>query len=357
MNAETLKRRILAQDMENVHLHTGSVWSKLEGSHIFLTGGTGFFGKWLLHSVRHVIESEDRNIKVTVLTRNPEIFSNDQPELYAFENFSYLTGDIQTFKSPNLDFTHLIHSAADSSDHILRTDPIRMFESIVGGAQRVLEFSRQCRVKRLLWVSSGAVYGMPADSECEYSEDWEGQGVDCLEVNSAYTIAKRSGEMLCTLYQSQWGIDVSIARCFTFIGPYLSLTANYAIGNFINDVLNGTKITIKGSGEEVRSYLYASDLAAWLWSLLVFGEKGSVINVGSDNAVSIYQVAEKVVQVLGGKGIIVQNKPSAKKVIARYIPSIERAKSDYGLRCTVDLSEAIRRTAITNGWKSLAKIE
>ena len=352
MNAETLKTRILAQDMESVHHHAGSVWPELEGSHIFLTGGTGFFGKWLLHSIKHVIESEDFNIKITVLTRNPELFCNAEPALYAFENFSFITGDIQTFEVPNLDFTHLIHSAADSGDHVLRTDPIRMFESIVGGAQRVLEFARRCRVKRLLWVSSGAVYGVPTDPKDEFSEDWGGQGVNCLEVSSAYTVAKRAGEMLCTLYQNQWGVDVSIARCFTFVGPYLPLTVNYAIGNFINDALEGRKITIKGSGQEVRSYLYASDLAVWLWSLLVFGQKGSVINVGSDEAVSIYQVAEEVVKVLSGKGIIVQNIPPTKKVIPRYVPSIERAKFDYGLRSTVDLSEAIRRTAITNGWKS-----
>ena len=225
-----------------------------------------------------------------------------------------------------------------------------MFTSIVSGAQRILDFSRHTRVGRLLSISSGAIYGNQIRHNRELSEDWEGEAVNSLKVESAYIEAKRASEMLCTLYQSQFDVDVSIARCFTFIGPYLPLDANYAIGNFIEDAMNGRTLTIKGTGKEKRSYLYISDLIVWLWSLLVNGKHGTAINVGSDHPVSIYDLAKEVEKVLGGKGVILQNIPPKKPTVAHYIPSVERAKTEYGLINSVPLSEAIRRTAIWNGW-------
>jgi dTDP-glucose 4,6-dehydratase len=158
--------------------------------------------------------------------------------------------------------------------------------------------------------------------------------------------------MLCTVYGHQRSVHTTIARCFSFIGPGLPLDANYAIGNFIRDALVGRQVLIKGSGREKRSYLYTSDLIIWLLTLLVRGEKSSVVNVGSDKAYSISEVADTVSRVLDGKGVDQSEEARRARVRDDYVPSVEVAYDQYGLRQTVSLGDGVRRTAICMGWKA-----
>ena len=344
---------IFDEDLQRIQKQAGAIWQELDNSHIFLTGGTGFFGRWLLHSMKHAIDTIGLNIRITILTRNPESFGSEEPDLETYSRFHFLSGDIRDFSFPRGEFTHLIHGAADSSDHVLRSDPLRMFNSIVLGANRVLDFATDSKIPRILFLSSGAVFGDQSSEFNKIPDDWEGKGLDCLNIRNAYAEAKRTSEMLCTIYQDQFGLNISIARCFAFLGPYLPLDANYAIGNFISDVLGGRTIMMKGDGSEVRSYLYASDLVVWLWTLLARGEPGETINVGSDDAISINNVAKEVARTLGVGDVSVQGDPGKQRKNSRYVPSVVRAREKYGLSSTVSISDAIWRTAIWYGWKPL----
>ena len=141
------------------------------------------------------------------------------------------------------------------------------------------------------------------------------------------------------------GLDVKIARCFSFVGQYLDRTIYYAIGNFIQNCLDGDPIIINGDGTPLRSYLYADDLVEWLFAILERVKSGRPYNVGSDHALSILELAERVRRVLGTRNeIIVKGRPEPGAKPSVYVPDIGRAQGELGLSVSVSLDEAIRRT-------------
>src|ERR1700677_3124846 len=133
---------------------------------------------------------------------------------------------------------------------------------------------------------------------------------------------------MCVLYQKTAhakGVEfeAKIARCWAFCGPHLPLDAHFAIGNFIGDVLAGRAIAIGGDGTPRRSYLYAADLAVWLWTILFRGPALMPINVGSAHDVSIRELAEIVARTLApGTEIRVAKEAVPGAAPARYVPSV-----------------------------------
>ncbi|MBA7696316.1 dTDP-glucose 4,6-dehydratase [subsurface metagenome] len=168
---------------------------------------------------------------------------------------------------------------------------------------------------------------------------------DSTHSMSAYGQAKRMAELLCSIYQNQHGLEVVIARCFAFVGPYLNLDIHYAVGNFIRDGLNGKTIQVLGDGSPLRSYLYAADLAIWLWTILLKGQSGRAYNVGSDKEINIADLALRVSKYFPQRPEVkIAQTPVPSKAPERYVPCIDRAKKELKLQCWIELDEAIRRT-------------
>jgi len=219
-----------------------------------------------------------------------------------------------------------------------------MFETIVSGTRRTLEFACRCDARRFLLTSSGAVYGPQPEDMLLTPEEYSG-GPDASSPRSAYAEGKRAAELLCAVYTKQHGLQATIARCFAFVGPYLPLNAHFAVGNFIRDGLRGGPIGILGDGTPFRSYLYASDLAIWLWTILLRGQPMRPYNVGSEVALTIKEVAQLVSEeFLPAVPIQVARLPIAGTPAERYVPAVTRANAELGLRMTVPLGDAIRRT-------------
>jgi dTDP-glucose 4,6-dehydratase len=142
------------------------------------------------------------------------------------------------------------------------------------------------------------------------------------------------------------GLDVKIARCFAFVGPYLPRTIHYAIGNFIQNCLDGGPIVINGDGTPLRSYMYADDLVEWLFAILERGESGRAYNVGSDEMLSIKELAKKVREVLvGDNEIVVKERPPI-GLPSVYVPYVKRIREELGCEIKVTLEDAIKRSSI-----------
>ena len=348
----------LARDFEiafSAHPELLEAFSKLNRPHFFITGGTGFFGCWLLESLVWLREKYQWDLQATVLTRDPARFVAKCPHLANHTFIRFHTGDICDFKFPQGQFTHLIHAATEASAQLNSENPLLMFDTITDGTRRALDFAVHGKISRFLLVSSGAVYGKQGADVTHVSESDRG-GPDSLSSQASYAEGKRVAEYLCGRYSDRTEVKAVIARCFAFVGPYLPLDIHFAIGNFIRDAKAGGPIVVKGDGTPLRSYLYGADLVVWLWTSLLRGIPGRAYNVGSEDAISIADLARTVAEVISPqieikKGITVPPDSHHSKALAgalapeRYVPSTQRARTELKLKQTFDLRESIRRTA------------
>jgi len=330
------------QDLEHVLTHAARAWEDLRGARLFVTGGTGFFGRWMLESLLKANDELGLGALATVLTRDPDRFAAAAPHVAGHEAVTLIPGDVTNFAFPAGDRTHVLHMATEAGPDL---SPIASFRTAVAGTERVLAFAGLSGARKLLLTSSGAVYGrQPAELDRLF-EDYAGAPAP-NEATAGYGHGKRAAEYLCSVAAAETDLEAKIARCFAFVGPLLPLDANFAIGNFIRDALDRDRIEVNGDGTARRSYLYAADLAVWLWTILVRGESGRPYNVGSEADLSIAELADLVAGVIRPDIPIRFASPATPGVPpARYVPSTERAAHELQLDARVSLEAAVRRTA------------
>ena len=263
----------------------------LSGRSLFITGGTGFFGKWLLEVFIYInkqIKDPQKKIKISVLSRNYLKFQKDYS--YLCNDIQFYLGDIETFEFPKEKFNIIIHAATVTDINLHKKYPMQTLLSITNGLKRVLDFATFANVEKILFISSGAVYGKQPHHILKMEETYNGSP-DLSSVLSAYGEGKRLSELMGNIFQAETKIEFISARCFAFAGHYISLDRSFAFGNFLNNVRCGKPIIIKGDGLSYRSYLYAGDLIIWLIKILVYGKSGEAYNVGSDEEIMIKDLA------------------------------------------------------------------
>jgi nucleoside-diphosphate-sugar epimerase len=335
---------VSTEDKDHILRHTSSLWEELRNNKLFVTGGTGFFGSWLLESFAFSNRELNLNAKLTVLSRDPGNFRSKAPHLFNDPSISFHQGDIRTFEFPKGEFPYVIHAAAETRILTNNENSLLAFDTIVNGTRHLLDFAQSHGTKNLVLISSGAVYGTQPPSLSHIPENHTG-APNPLQIGSVYGEGKRAAELLCHIYSMKYDLQIKIARCFAFVGPHLPLNAHFAIGNFIMDAINGRPILVKGDGSPLRSYLYASDLAIWIWKILIKGEPGQVYNVGSGQAISIKSLAYKISQMVTPPvPINIQVPVQSTGKPQRYVPSIKKAEKELDLKVWVNLAEGILKT-------------
>lgn len=337
-----MSKDISLEDLTHILQRLTNLQEELRGKRIFLSGGTGFFGKWLLESFVLINRQYGLGAKLAVLSRNPEKFLSEYPKIRAFQEISFIQGDIRNFTYPAGHFDYVIHAATTSSVPIPDEE---MKSVILDGTRRILDFTAISGAKKMLFISSGAVYGTQPPELEHITEDFmNSPGFE--EPESAYGRGKLHSERLCLEYAAMDRFGITIARCFAFVGPYLPLNAHFAVGNFILDCLEKRPIIIKGDGTPFRSYMYAADLAVWLWTILANGLSGRAYNVGSDKAVSIAELAAEINQRYGGgqNEVRILQSPPRNVLPPRYVPDISRAKRELRLTLDFDLRQSLEKT-------------
>jgi nucleoside-diphosphate-sugar epimerase len=332
----------LSEDLNGILEQAEDDLSALDGGRLFITGGTGFIGKWLLEALLWSRKQRSKGPTVEVLTRTPERFVESSPHLA--KNVLLVRGNVLEAKGLMTAPDFIIHAATPASAVLNSENPRLMFDTIVDGMRNVLEMAVSGSNPRMLFTSSGAVYGRQPPDLSHVPESFMGAPDPLLPAN-AYHEGKRAAELLGAITTAQGVADVVTGRLFAFVGPHLPIDTHFAVGNFIRDALSGGPVVVGGDGTPVRSYQYAADMVVWLLALLVRGEPGRAYNVGSEKEVDIATLARTVVSQVGGNAVEIHGTPVPGKLAERYVPDCSRSQLELGLVNHVDLEEAIRRTA------------
>jgi dTDP-glucose 4,6-dehydratase len=277
-----------------------------------------------------------------VLTRDPARVEPRFARAVETGVLALVAGDVRTFDCdvrPDVVINAATPTAREAQD------PSLVADVIVNGAANVLRFAARSGKIPVLFTSSGAVYGRQPPSLERIPETYPG-APDHLDPRFAYHEAKRMAELLHVAAGRASGIVPKIARLFAFVGPHLPLDQHFAVGNFVRDALRGGPIVVTGDGTALRSYLYASDMTAWLWQILGTGKAERPYNVGSGDAISIAGTAGAVAAAAGlaPRDVEVRGLPVEGALPERYVPNVERAASELGLRQAVPFEAALGRT-------------
>lgn len=318
-----IRHSIPQQELRYICEHAGNDCQQLREARIFLTGCTGFLGKWIVESLLWAGETLDLDLRLFVLTRSVAALREAMPHWSDHAALRLFEGDVLSWHpSSPLGITHMIHGANYCQTG--RQDwALRHMDTAICGTRRMLDLAAAEGCRNALLLSSGAVYGLSRrGGEPPYREQEDGPRAYLREAN-VYAVCKYFAEMYAAVLGLQHGIRIPIARLFTFAGRHMPLQRRQALGSFLLDVRQGKDITVAGDGTAVRSYMHAADMVICLLALLLHGKHGTPYNVGSAEAVSIKALAEKVATASGG-GLAVRilGAPAPGNAPETYVPDV-----------------------------------
>ena len=329
-------------DQTHIIEQIGDSWVKLKEKKIFITGGTGFIGKWLTGSLIRANDVYSLDCKITILTRNSNLFRASNSYISNSPIVSFLDDDVRTLKKSNEKYDYVIHAATDVA---LSTSAFDTFDVCYNGTRNILEYSINSDASSFLLLSSGAVYGKQPYELSSMSELYNGFP-NRMSDKSAYGLGKISAEWMASQYSQKFGLNTKIARCFAFVGPYMPMDKHLAIGNFIKDCIIGNSISVNGDGSPIRTYLYSADLTIWLWRILLDGNNGDIYNVGGDKQISVEELAILVKKLINPSACIKLMREKNDNIFSeRYVPDINLARINLNLLPIVSLEQSILSTS------------
>jgi nucleoside-diphosphate-sugar epimerase len=314
---------------------------------VLVTGSTGFFGRWMVEALVWMRQVCGLEIDVSVMVRDSARFKATAPAAVA-RTVHAIETDMAEPITRLEQFQFIIHLASP----LIRSGEISSFHEhlhkAARGMENVITLARQTEDCKVLFASSGAVYGDyfgVGHGSRPFKENYTG-GKEFLDEKLIYSQTKRYLELILLTAGVRYNLDAKIARCFSFVGPYLPLNSNYAIGNFINSALERTKITIQGDGRARRTYMYAADMVVAMIAIMLEGRNGAAYNVGSEQSYSLLEVAQMVAAKTHYSKVEVLNRNISTGAGPEYVPDLSQFHRDFHGLPTHPLEQAIAKTLL-----------
>ena len=286
----------------------------------------------------------NKDYQVYASGRNEERARKRFTEFADDSAFHFVKYDVLESLESDVNFEYIIHAASNASPNFFATKPVEVIKSNIQGLSNLMEYGLSHGMKRMLYVSSGEIYG-EGDGRV-FTEDYSGY-VNCISPRSCYPSSKRAAETLCVSYAQEYGADVVIARpCHTY-GPHFTEADNRVYAQFIRNVLRGEDIVMKSTGAQFRSWCYVVDCVSAMLHILLKGENGHAYNIADASSnISIKELAEMIAEI-GGKKVVIDLPSDIEKVgfnvVTKSVFSTEKIKS-LGWRISNSMATSMANT-------------
>lgn len=274
---------------------------RLYGKSFLVTGATGLVASFIIDMLMYLNTEKHAGIQIYALGRDQERLRQRYRSYQKSERLSFVVQDVCEPLKLAAHVDYIIHAAGDGYPAAFRENPVGTMMPALLGTFHLLDYARRYEAERVLYVSSGEVYGQGTGKAEAFAENDSGY-VNILEARSCYPSAKRAAETLCASFLQQYGVRVVIARPAHTFGPNTTQKDNRANAQFINNILNGEDIVLKSAGSQLRSYTYIADIASGLLTVLLHGKPGEAYNVANaGERVTIAEFASCAAGIAGRK--------------------------------------------------------
>lgn len=315
----------------------------LKDSVIMITGATGMVGAAVTDMLGLANERLGLNLRILALCRRADRAKARFAHLPCVEPMTCdLTQPLSGLPRANF----IIHAASNAHPMAFSTDPVGTMQSNILGTMNLLSHLVATGGKRLLFVSTGEIYGENPDVKDGFSEDSFGK-IDPMNPRSCYPESKRTAETMCASYVRQFGADAVVARLCYIYGPTIAPDNSRADAQFLRKAMAGENIVMKSEGLQVRSYCYVADAAAALLTILLTGECGQAYNVANRGGEhSIREYAHTLAE-LAGVEVVFDLPPETERAgystVTRAVQNPAKLES-LGWKANTSLKEGLQHT-------------
>ena len=304
---------------------------------LLVTGAAGFIGS---NFVRMIATGKIEGIS-SVAVLDKLTYAGVRGNLLSAQNiskYSFIEGnicDLELVTSMLEDVDAVINFAAES--HVDRSinGASDFVQTNIVGVQVLLDAIKSSGRKiRFLQVSTDEVYGSIASGT--WTEDWP------LQPNSPYSASKASGELLAHSYNKTHGMDIVITRCSNNYGTHHF--PEKLIPLFVTNLLEGKKVPVYGTGENVRDWLHVDDHCRGLYSVLIGGRPGEVYNIGGGRELTNNEITSLILEAMGADESSIEYVEDRKGHDFRYSVDWTKINRELGYVPQVKFEDGLRET-------------
>lgn len=298
-----LENEIYFRQIKTATDKIGNCLENLKNCAVLVTGASGMLGSCVVDMLVYLNEHHGMDIEIYASGRHKGKIEKRFHGCVEKNYFHVKEFDVSLEQGQDIPADYIIHAASNADPFMFAEYPADTLLANVLGVKHMLDLALKNHSKRLLYVSSGEMYGQPDDAALleGFSETYCGY-VDYQDARSCYPSGKRAGEVLCQSYIKQYGVDAVIVRPCHCYSPTMTGNDSRALSQFFQNALQGKDIVLKSSGEMVRSHCYGVDAAAGILKVLLEGGCGEAYNIADPaSVVSIRTAAELIAKAAGRK--------------------------------------------------------